>query len=197
MNGIAFNAEMVRALPNGKTQTRRVIKGACDIVQCWDPLDKSYGPYFEDEYGDSHLSTTLCPFGKVGDRLFVQEDFEETWDGDSAMIATYKADGVSRFPSYTGGECKFKKMDYRNITEWTPAKEMPEWASRFTIEITDIRAERVQDISNADAVAEGMPLDDAVYDFSCLWNSIYGPGAWDENQYVWVLTFKLVEGGEE
>ena len=73
---ILFKGEMVRAILDlRKTQTRRVIKNAGDIIQDWDKNDPSYGPWFENEYGESIKTTEVCPYGVPGDRLWVRETF--------------------------------------------------------------------------------------------------------------------------
>lgn len=106
---------------------------------------------------------------------------------------------------------------------WRPSTHMPRWASRINLEITGVRVERVQDISEDDVFAEGIeklsdPCDvkteramkkclgknewddfgpywtDPIFAYSCLWKSIYGPGAWEKNPWVWVVEFKMAEG---
>jgi hypothetical protein len=87
---------------------------------------------------------------------------------------------------------------------WRPSIHMPRWASRITLRITDIRVERLQDISEDDARAEGVkPLDYAAHHvadgcgariaFEQLWNTINGPGAWEANPWVWVVAFERVK----
>lgn len=92
---------------------------------------------------------------------------------------------------------------------WRPSIHMPRWASRITLEITGIRAEKLQDISAEDAMAEGAKESPQPYatmysfaevmrtryreGFANLWESIYGPGSWDANPWVWVIGFRRVE----
>lgn len=91
---------------------------------------------------------------------------------------------------------------------WISPIHMPRWASRITLEITDVRVERLQDISEDDAYAEGcrpvrpeIMLDglvvrtgrSAVEEFRLVWESINGPGSWDANPWVWVIEFKMVQ----
>ena len=88
---------------------------------------------------------------------------------------------------------------------WKPSIHMPRWASRITLEITDVRVERLQDISEADAVAEGCePIRpelvqdgmivrqgrSAVEEFRLVWEQIHGGGSWEKNPWVWVIKFK-------
>ena len=106
-------------------------------------------------------------------------------------------------------------MPHRTIQDrgkWRPSIHMPRWASRITLEITDVNVERLQEISEADAKAEGVELSSALASFICdtpsmrrkfksayvsafcdLWESINGPGSWDANPYVWVIEFRRVE----
>lgn len=76
---------------------------------------------------------------------------------------------------------------------WRPSIHMPRWASRIDLEITGVRVERMNSISHEDAMAEGMAWDDAIYDYSRLWESIHDPGAWNANPFVWVVEFKRVK----
>ena len=125
-----------------------------------------------------------CPYGQPGGRLWVRETFE---DCESALhsCVLYRADGG------TPG------------TKWTPSIHMPRWASRITLEITGMRVERLQDISEADAMAEGVHYSLlekiqagqdrwARHAYKKLWESIHGPGSWDLNPWVWVVEFKGV-----
>ena len=96
----------------------------------------------------------------------------------------------------------------RGTWRWRPSIHMPRWASRITLEITDVRVERLQDISEADAVAEGckpirpeLVLDglivrlgrSAVEEFRLVWEQIHGGGSWEKNPFVWVVTFRRID----
>lgn len=175
---INFNAEMVRAILDGrKTQTRRIMDQQPDYLS--DPL-------------------LDCPYGQMGDRLWVREQWHYR-GGDELM---HQRD--------------IRAVEYRGVDTvlsccWRPSICMPRWASRITLEIIDVRAERLNNISEQDAVAEGVeedngawrdysenPLvahgkDAAIASFISLWESIYGPGSWDVNPLVWVIGFKVVE----
>lgn len=186
--GIIFNDEMVRAIIDGrKTMTRRPIKGIrpCDA-----------GIY-------ALADNAKCPYGQIGDRLWVRETF----------TAPMEYNGFK--PSDLPQECDFiyreESPDYRIKelgSKWWPSIHMPRWASRITLEITGVRIERVQDISEEDAIAEGIDWKHSPYPavdtFMCLWTSIYGtpaPGkpdySWTANPWVWVPEFKRLEKGEE
>ncbi len=165
---ILFSTPMVRAILLGKkTQTRRVIN-------------------LKNEHGlPLHYSRIVdrpCPYGKVGDRLWVRE----TWLKDGEVYL-YKADfGKGILSSSWEGH-------------WKPSIHMPKVACRIRLEIVNVRVERLQDISHEDAVAEGCQKEDGRswgrLGFSQLWDQINkdrGFG-WDVNPWVWVLDFKRVE----
>lgn len=177
---ILFNSQMVQAVLNGtKTQTRR-------------PM----------------LTTdNLCPYGKVGDRIWVRETYaiNKCYDttsptlayiamnGDVAYCVDYRADNNKN--SWSG--------------RWRPSIHMPKWASRITIEITNVKYEKLHNITEEDAKAEGCSCDEdpnwiPSYNdpdsggnpsykntFEYLWDSIYK--TWNKNPYVWVVEFKVVK----
>lgn len=181
---ILFNGDMVRAILDGrKTQTRMPVK--IDMANAFDPPrgneDVSSGyPLFEDGEGTWHKAVDCCPFGQVGDRLWVRE----TW-GPLEGGACYRA-SESPLCKPDGGK-------------WFPSIHMPRWASRITLEITNIRVERVQDISEDDAMAEGSPWEDCwvsyVQSFESIWDACYSARGlgWDTNPWVWVIDFKMVK----
>ena len=138
-----------------------------------------------------------CPYGVPGDRLWVKETF-----GPCAGGIVYRSDGGTNCPD--GGK-------------WKPSIFMPRWASRITLEIESVRVERLQDISEEDAVAEGIVAprcehcgytrtdarfqmdhrfcqskepDSAIPLYRELWESINGPGSWDANPWCWCITFR-------
>lgn len=208
---ILFNTEMVRAILDGrKTQTRRIIKPQplflCEstpvyyddkLVECPDCGDK--------HDTDHHQHEIKYPY-QIGDRLWVRETWFPTTsyktakdaldDTNGERKAAYKADYYS---------------DFKLVDGWKPSIHMPRWASRITLEITDIRVERVQDISEADAQAEGVKpapqvsqCSDGTFiqcsekayrgGFYKLWGELYGwHDWWDINPWVWVIEFKRVE----
>lgn len=202
---ILFSGEMVRALLAGtKTQTRRIMKNQ--------PEASPHFPWigFKSLTGPGHLIypnalpeiLAECPYGQPGDRLWVQEEWatDSSQDGkDPASFAKwpvrYLADGQVRacgaFHVNTNGENR-------------PAKTMPRWASRTTLEITTVRIERLQKINDADAYAEGATGGHGVIPgcnysataqehFRQIWEQINGAGSWEANPWVWVIEFKRVE----
>lgn len=189
---ILFSGPMVRALLAGtKTQTRRAIKPQPYVDEmgnaCWNGWnygqDTSGRPLFKTLASPiplSRMKRVLCPYGQPGDRLWVRE----AWAALTTGFA-YRADPIWNSPP---------------AARWIPSIHMPRAASRITLEVTEVRVERLQDISEADAVAEGAFTDPAcpAYDaYRSLWESINGPGSWDANPWVWVVEFQRVgqQGG--
>jgi hypothetical protein len=197
---ILFSAEMVRAILDGrKTQTRRVVKLTADgHVQApskhlrWYPTDPG--------------AIQGCRYGQPGDTLWVREAWCQSADDGRQvplrMATLYRADGDHVTLSDGDGFTQTNR-DGSEKSPWRPSIHMPRWASRITLRITDIRVERLQDITEDDARAEGCdPVvhPDGAVDcgtrkttFASLWNKINGPGAWDENPWVWVVAFERVK----
>lgn len=218
--GIIFNAEMVRAILDGrKTQTRRIMKPQPKLSEnggTWWPSNICQSMInIEEMMQDNEgvwagIAGIACPHGGVGDRLWVRE----TWMPDAPRDGTWgdvefygcKDSQLSMIPE------RFRKSEYcihraswggDELVGWTPSIHMPRWASRITLEITDVRVERLNDISNDDAKSEGcwygrgggVP-DKALTpsnQFPTLWEEIYGDGSWSSNPWVWVIKFKKVE----
>lgn len=192
--GMIFNGEMTRAILDGrKTQTRRPVK--------FPVHDKNLGC----ELAGNELAGELSAgnylnsaFGKPGDRIWVRE----TW-------ARYNIDQNSHDIAYRATTPE----DWPEEGRWRPSIHMPRWASRILLEITNVRVERLNAISEEDARAEGIidggclncgepepcgcanPEPDATDAFAYLWQSIYGQENWNANPWVWVIEFKRVEGG--
>ena len=181
---ILFSAPMVRAILDGrKTQTRRVVKllGAdCIEERAWE-THFLQSPWPWSPQADEWLA---CPYGAPGDRLWVRE----TWaPHDTKKLAFYRAD----HPEWTTG-------DGGDVDRWRPSIHMPRWASRITLEVTGVRVERLNNISDADARAEGCPFDEPPAGkpwawFRKLWMDINGADSWAANPWVWVVSFKRVE----
>ncbi|CAM8092552.1 MULTISPECIES: hypothetical protein [Escherichia] len=197
--GVVFNDDMVRAILEGrKTQTRRPVKNVradnCLVIR--KPTKKRNGVY---THVMDALEHGLCPFGNVGDRIWVRETFNAFWL-DNDVIQEIK-DGVS-----LASELCDYKADYSDSSKpaegWTPSIHMPRWASRILLEITDVRVERLHDMSEADAKAEGaspvtykITPPEAVYrvGFGDIWRGIYGQENWLSNPWVWVIEFKRIK----
>lgn len=205
--GMIFNGEMVRAILDGrKTQTRRIMKNQPAEVGPEAPARaRNVGAGFQ-WYGDDGVSSVFdCPFGGVGDRIWVRETFQgplfdfdqmDAYCKDSApfensQFCVYKADGKSA-PEFFDADDNLRCC-------WRPSIHMPRWASRILLEITDVRVERLNDISECDAKAEGAPTEctligDKHYPgFRSLWKSIYGNDSWQASPWVWVIEFKRIQ----
>ncbi|WP_395225268.1 hypothetical protein [Escherichia coli] len=223
--GMIFNGDMVRAILDGrKTQTRRIMAiqpehselGLRRVIDSKNGRDN--GKYFwsqSDARGLKMRSKVFgCPYGEVGDRIWVRETYQgplfyyehmESYLEDSSKFekpdfCIYRADG--------NPAPEFYDADYNLHCGWRPSIHMPRWASRITLDITGVRVERLNSISQEDAQAEGMELTGwrptysdpdsggevwTPYDnFAQLWESIYGEESWKANPWVWVIEFKVV-----
>ena len=191
---ILFSAPMVLAiLANLKTQTRRIIKDV-QPKQGSQPYDTWKG--WSLDSGDR--PGVFCPYGAPGDRLWVREtccaeELPSGLDGvryaaDNAFIEIQNTQAASDrwCELYAYGKSRGKQV---------PSIHMPRWASRITLEITDVRVERLQDISYEDCIAEGWEPACGIgadYWYQELWEEINGAGSWAENPWCWVVKFKLV-----
>lgn len=194
-----FSGAMVRAILEGrKRQTRRMVKHPADANGF---ISFSDGPL---NVNDPECAES-CPYGQPGDGLWVRE----TW---LRWACPLHDEG---YPPDTKCDCtEPSSIRYRADGEipavrWKPSIFLPRWASRLTLEIESVRVERLQDISEEDAKAEGVEQQaltlngDAQMDRECretpreafarLWRSINGPESWDANPWVWVIGFKRVE----
>ncbi len=209
---ILFSGAMVRALLDGsKTQTRRIMKpqphedarfsGGYAIQ----PSKRTQGAEISVE---APYVGIACPYGQPGDRLWVRE----TWRGIVQINGPHESyeTGVAR---YVPDQEYCKRVEYAatdkaNETElWRPSIHMPRWMSRTLLEIVSVRIERLQDISEADALAEGVkPSPGGMWSaaagqavttpaaaYGLLWESINGPGSWALNPWVWCVEFSKVK----
>ncbi|HAY2561891.1 TPA: hypothetical protein JZ389_001641 [Escherichia coli] len=183
--GMIFNDEMVRAILGGdKTQTRRIVE------------EKFYGRAVAAELLAKH-----CPYGQPGDRIWVRETYRVHGKATDVATLVYRASVRNSWTEQTHRV----PVDVCNkpVSEkWTPSIHMPRWASRILLEITDVRVERLHDMSEADAKAEGatpamykITPPEAVYrvGFGDIWRSIYGQDNWLSNPWVWVIEFKRIQ----
>lgn len=195
-----FNAEMVRALLDGrKTQTRRPIKWKeTRFTEIGEREDGSKWPWSEDaEHACDFWHP--CPFGAVGDRIWVREAFRVHSRATDVATLVYKASERNSWTEQTRRVPVAVCNKPATPEKWTPSLHMPRWASRILLEITGVRVERLRSMSQDDARAEGViaasgPME-AGLAFRELWDSIYGEESWKANPWVWVIEFKRVEGG--
>jgi len=194
---ILFSAPMVKAILDGrKTVTRRVVKpqppANAHQVETWHHPDTKPRFFTWTTAGEisDQWEPLPCPYGQPGEKLWVRETWMdllgtgiERKTGDHGRYA-YAADT----PPGSYGDDQRKAYGLK----WRPSIHMPRAASRITLEVTDVRVERLGDVSESDARAEGVQ---SVAEFKELWASINGPSSWDANPWVWVVEFKRVEGG--
>lgn len=206
---IIFSGPMVRAILEGrKTQTRRVVKPQPTEIdgqlrtQSAMLLAAIFGR--EATKADEESFAPKCPYGVPGDRLWCKETFAH-----GAMGPIYRADWGepvgNNYPAHRTAAwlSEIQKACGADVLshEWKSPIHMPRWASRITLEIESVRVERLQDISEADAMAELGANPSGTYPaefgyhnrlFADLWESIHGKGSWKLNPWVWVLSFKKV-----
>lgn len=196
--GMIFNAGMVNAILSGrKTQTRRPVKFPFRDVNLGCELsgNELAGELSAGNYWNSRV-------GQPGDRIWVRETWAEA--GASAPDLTlYRANYPEHVPAH------YENVPPVDEIRWTPSIHMPRWASRILLEITDVRVERLNNISYDDAISEGITQEwtcidpglgsyahknDVQDDYETLWKSIYGEESWAANPWVWVISFKRIEG---
>ncbi|SDR18476.1 hypothetical protein SAMN05443245_3396 [Paraburkholderia fungorum] len=211
---ILFSGPMVRALLDGsKTQTRRIVAQqptngwafetppAFGRITSPHPKKDRFGAFIRRGIGTDFPQVDLIPspFGMPGDRLWVRE----TWRGVVAITPPGESTelAVARYvpDQQHCRRVEFQATQPRDSEPWRPSIHMPRWASRITLEVTDVRVERLNEISDTDAAAEGWPgfTDDNSLDsmawFSELWDSLAPPVTdWQANPWVWVVEFKRV-----
>lgn len=208
-----FTTDLVCALLDGrKVQTRRPIKINCVEKHPQDERlliakigKKQY--WFNSQPDHPHNILRACPYGTAGDLIYVRETWashfiwagvkpSEIYHSDGKSCLFYKADG--------GITCGCNEGQKEKA--WRPSIHMPRWASRLTLKITNVRVERVQDISEEDAVAEGMPTTEEAKEmaikagmswyqhpsvwFRSAWNHLYSN--WNDNPWVWVIEFEVI-----
>lgn len=193
---ILFKGPLVRAILTGqKTVTRRALK-------------LPHGFWETSATGELVPIPTNCPYGKPGDQLWVRE----TWVADAQVDAVAPRDLSQGEPIRYPADGVVRQTGCAMITpgKGRPSIHMPRWTSRILLEITAVRIERLQDITEEQARAEGItdggchncgnnepcgcecPSPSAVDSFYHLWNEINGAGAWEANPWVWVVEFKRV-----
>ncbi|QOJ19520.1 MAG: hypothetical protein HRU77_01690 [Gammaproteobacteria bacterium] len=215
---ILFSQPMVLAiLDDRKTHTRRIVRNQPVIDEngyirdsYWlnKPFDGLLLPKIDD-------LVMYCPYGKPGDRLWVRETFQPLFaEGIEYHSETNFKTGDGYKISYpaTDGILEFVDPDDNISTACMPSIHMPRWASRISLEITGIRVERLQDISEDDAKSEGSYVCDYhgrimldqrsnqgcyKWGYRSLWESINGKGSWDLNPFVWVVEFKRIKSDRE
>lgn len=183
---IIFPTDMVKAIPEGrKTQTRRVIKKP-------------------ENYDNIRQCDFCCPYGQVGDKLWIRETIAE-WQGTVESVKNGDLDEAEalEYIVYKASAKDWagilKDRDYGHPWNVRPSIFMPRWASRITLEITEIRVERLKEITWKDVLREGVGHSIAIEHpkwmvtdmFQHVWDSINGKKyPWSSNPFVWVISFK-------
>lgn len=171
-----------------KTQTRRIVK---DI-----------NPTFllESPTGQQIHNAMRCPYGEVGDRLWIRESWQEkAWSlTELNRVGFLSAPRNPRETYCNQALYAIHKGGYNRAIgdpgKWKPSIHMPRWACRTVVELTEVRVERLQSITDEDVIAEGVSANTQhLAAFVVLWESINGKGSWALNPWVWVLTIKLVK----
>lgn len=220
---ILFNGEMVRAILDGhKTMTRRPITN--DLwLSCFCGEAGDNGMPWVEEPGTGWQGEIRPPHGKPGDLLYVREAFQriDTLDGFGVI---YRSDGtvleIGCDEEYDAAPIDRLTVPHVRLDDnlfdgpWSPSIHMPKGLSRIWLRVADVRVERVQEITEEDARAEGIqdggclvcgkpepcgckvPSPDARDAFCHLWQATY-PGSWDRNDWVWVYTFERTEAPNE
>ncbi|SED11456.1 hypothetical protein SAMN05216178_6290 [Pseudomonas saponiphila] len=218
---ILFSGSMVRAiLEDRKTVTRRPVKGGQTPTEDaagndggprWSAIGQRHPRYGYCVFGETEAECAqelaergVCPYGRPGDRLWVRE----VWVADAQVNAVAPRDLSQGEPIRYPADGGARQTGCAMITpgKSRPSIHMPRWASRILLEITTVRVERLQDISEEQALAEGIakhpggghhvedgkhywasPIDS----FAGLWSSVGGD--WDANPWVWVVEFRRVQ----
>lgn len=214
---ILFSGPMIRALLAGwKTQTRRVVN-----PQPKGPFHSASGAWVDMDQENSTITEIRCRYGEPGDLLLVRETWQYAdWTEDGYPYIRYRADDSKRLCERINDEWAERLTDiWAGLSDesnysidgraadrrWRPAIHMPRWACRLTLRLTDVRVEQLMDISADDAEAEGWPhrntggagapLRDAypIGWYANLWDDINGRGSWEQNPWVWALTFEVLK----
>jgi len=198
---IIFSAQMVRAILEGrKTQTRRIIKpqprrinNAFDGTWEW----KEKGHYYDDLTLVSEALKPNCPYGGVGDKLWVRETWRTLIEFEDRKPSELNKDSPIEFVS--DGKIRYVYDTHPTFGKLRPSIFMPRWASRITLEITEIRVERLKEITPEDCIAEGISPDYTVKAglpvlFAILWDSLNAKRGypWDGNWWVWRIPYRLL-----
>lgn len=175
-----------------------------------DPTPGDWIEEWQTDVDDYETGPVRCPYGKPGDRLWAPEE----WAAEGSYTDRYTSEEIVMNPGHFKVWRQSQCFDGRGIGlfnlsflgRWRPASDMPRWAARLLLEITEIRVERLQEITPVDARAEGVECPDDQREhnywgghliaFRSLWDSINGkrPGcSWSDNPWVWAISFKPVE----
>jgi len=213
---LLFSTPMVQAILDGrKTQTRRIVKKGTAL----DWLNDGFTTEFV-----ADPDNNMCPYGKIGDVLWVRETFHKHEDSIQGSYAYSEGEKVKYPPHILENGirwCVDFKADYpKSSLKWKPSLFMPKSACRIFLEVVSVKVERLQEISEDDAIQEGVEFhkpvpgdgltvwknytseqtpfygDNAKLSFQKLWQSINGADSWEANPFVWVIEFKRIDKPE-
>jgi hypothetical protein len=214
---ILFSGPMVRAILAGeKTQTRRVVRPQPENNHC--ATHYEYGGDFKPRVifmGGGEREVVNCPYGQPGGRLWVRETCRFYFDGDDYQIQYRADDALGRFiPEPEEGEAHEQAMRWieraqwgecepggtEAVTAWRPSIHVPRWASRITLEVTEVRVERLQEMDKRDEHGQSIGRDGWHEGFRCPnpmaafiqgWDELNGKRgySWESNPWVWVVEF--------
>lgn len=207
---IIFNEWSIRRILAGeKSQTRRILKHDAWLSLFAGELNDDGWPIFENRFG--HVRRVRSPYGSIGDVLYVREAFRLSALCDGYSPAEYVQEKDERGDDYI---VRYEADEYErrgafDSVEWgrlRPSIHMPKALARIWLRVTDIRVERLHEIPSADAEAEGITDEDAftmlekhgdgawpdivMMAFRDKWNEIHGEGAWERNDWLWVVSFE-------
>lgn len=209
---ILFSAPMIRAVLSGaKTQTRRLMNPAPPTPEQVRAMH-GIGPGFYEEPRDPGVWRPTgsvwavrevtgmsdprwrCRYGVPGDHLWCRE----AWSVMNKDRTTVILHGHHKQPE-DGLDIVYRATEDHGHRGWRPSIHLPRWASRLTLEVTDVRVQRLHEISGADAYAEGCSehgpekLGLAVHSFARVWREINGSDSWESNPWVWAISFRRVD----
>jgi len=214
--------EVAATLAGRKTMLRRVMKtqppeGATEVRAEYShgELTATYRAF--PGQGSARWGIEECPLGDVGDRLNILEPWAVRGRHTDKATSSEVAMNPAHYQIWTHSQCFENGRERFNLDflgRWRPQEEMPLWAAKHVVENLSIRVERLGDISEADAIAEGLipavgpcrtpmweysatrggQFDDLRVAYRFLWESMYGAGSWDPQKWVWVVGYKPVEG---
>lgn len=207
---ILFSSEMVRAIrARLKTQTRRPVKPQPSYIEWFEHQSGWIGSFGEDAGSATNPHRMVdCPFGRIGDRLWVKEGwaeiFKDVQECDRHLLDRRERSHVKDV--LYREEFAHLAKDY-HPWDWAGANTMPRWASRILLEVTGVKVERAHEITNEDVRAEGVPPehidkwrnflhpnDIHGHAFGERWDAIYGKTfPWSSNPWVWCVSFKVLE----
>ena len=214
---ILFSTPMVRAILQGrKTQTRRLLKPQPEYRKNFDGKGGVFGTWFNGsnlEHPKFFLKDVepYYPYGQPGDLIWVRESHRVFYSSTTKTFTVQYSDGIFKDFYYKSLSLnlikKLKKRKSLKKGSWVSARFLPNELARIWLRNKGYKIERLNDISEEDAIAEGVEqrgtcfrhyhLPDAAteharHSFQTLWNSIHGPGSWQANPYVWALSFEVV-----